>query len=122
MNGIFRRYENPLIRFLNFGAETKGTIGYYKPKWFAAAETGFDKAVITHFKHTNAYREAIYLHAKDGWYDPATGGHFYYGLQAGYSFKKIDITLNVGKVLSQDLKTMPLIPYYLMLGCNFRLP
>ena len=121
LNGIFRKYENPLVRLLNFGSETKVTFGYYKPKWYVAGETGFDKAIVTHFKHSEIFRDNIYPGVVDGWYEPAAGGNFYYGLQTGYSFKKCDITFNIGKVITQDFKTTPLIPYYMMLGINYSL-
>lgn len=121
LNGIYRRYENPLVRLQNFGSEMKGTLGYYKASWFVAGEISFDKAIVTHFKHPDLYREIIYGDVKDGWYEPATGGNFLYGLQTGYSFKQGDITLNFGKVVTQDFKATPLIPFYLMLGYNHRI-
>ncbi len=52
---------------------------------------------------------------------PATGGNFYYGIQAGFSQKKFDIYLNVGKTVSQDFKTNPTIPVYAQLGFNFKM-
>ena len=55
---------------------------------------------------------------KDGWYEPATGGNFHYGLQTGLSFAKSDITLKVGKVVQQDFETDPTMPLYLQLGYN----
>lgn len=120
-NGIYRRYENPLVRMQNFGSELKGTFGYYKPKWFVAGEFGFDKAIVTHFKHSKTFKETIFSDVKDGWYEPSTGGNFMYGIQTGYSFNKSDVTLNIGMVTTQDFKTTPLIPYYLMLGYNYRI-
>lgn len=119
--GIYRRYENQLVRLQNFGSEIRGTFGYYKSKWFVAAEVGFDKAILTHFKHSKTYRETIFSDVKDGWYEPTAGGNFLYGIQTGYSFKKSDLTLNIGKVTTQDFKTTPLVPYYLMLGYNYRI-
>lgn len=121
LNGIYRRYENPLVRLQNFGSEMKGTFGYYKPKWFVAGEIGFDKAIVTHFKHSKSFKENIFQEVKDGWYEPTTGGNFLYGLQTGYSFKKSDITLNIGMVKTQDFQSYPLIPYYLMFGYNYRI-
>lgn len=121
VNGIYRSYENPLVRLQNFGSELKGTFGYYEPKWFVAGEVGFDKAIVTHFKHSETYKETIFADVKDGWYEPATGGNFMYGIQTGYSFNKSDITFNIGMVTTQDFKTTPLIPYYLMLGYNHRI-
>lgn len=119
--GVFRRYENPLVRLVNFGSDVTGIVGYYKSEWFVAGEVGFDKAIVTHFKHSEVFKNTIYSGVKDGWYEPATGGNFYYGLQAGSSFKQIDLTFKIGKVITQDFKTTPLIPYYAQLGFNYKI-
>lgn len=121
LNGIYRRFETPLVRLQNFGSEMKGTFGRYKPKWFVAGEIGFDKAIVTHFKHSESFKENAFQEVRDGGYKPATGGNVLYGLQTGYSFKKSDITLNIGMVKTQDFKSNPLIPYYLMFGYNYRI-
>lgn len=119
--GIYRKYQNQLVTLQNFGSDIKGTFGYYKTRWFTSVEIGFDKAIVTHFKHSQKYRDEIYADVVNGWYEPATGGNFYYGLQGGYSFKKVDITVNLGKVVSQDFKTLPFLPFYLNLGFNYRI-
>ena len=120
IHGIYRRYENTLVRMQNFGSEMTGVIGYYKPKWFVAGEVGFDKAIVTHFKHSENFNDN-FPDAQDGWYEPSTGGNFYYGIQTGHSFKNSDFTLKIGKVFTQDFKTIPLLPYYLQLGYNYRI-
>jgi hypothetical protein len=117
IQGVFRRYENSYARLLNFGSDMGLTAGYYKHKWFAAGEAGFDKAIVTHFKHSAAYKQN-FPPVKDGWYEPATGGNFYYGLQTGYSCRRNDIYLKGGKILTQDFKSTPLLPFYLQLGVN----
>jgi hypothetical protein len=117
--GIFRRYENGLVRMVNFGSEFSGVLGYYRSKWFVAGEFGFDKAIVTNFKHSRAYRE-IYPQVTDGWYQPPTGGNYHYGLQTGFSFKQHDIYLKAGKIISQGFETKPLAPYYAQLGYNFK--
>jgi hypothetical protein len=119
-HGVFRRYENELVRLVNFGSDLAGIAGYYRSHWFAAAEVGFDKAIVTNFKHSNVYKDQ-YPGVVDGWYEPATGGNFYYGLQTGVSFKHKDLYLKAGKIITQDFKTEPLLPYYAQLGLNFRL-
>jgi len=119
IEGVFRRYENDFVRLVNFGSNMAGIVGYYHPKWFVSGEIGFDKAILTHFKHSKAYREQ-YLGVVDGWYEPATGGNFYYGLQTGFSFKRHDINLKAGKIITQDFKTKPLIPFYAELGYNMK--
>ncbi len=119
IQGIFRRYENDFVRMVNFGSELSATAGYYKKKWFVAGETGFDKAIVTNFKHTQLYKD-VYPAVKDGWYEPATGGNFYYGLQTGVSFKQSDFTLRLGKVVTEDFKTSPSIDFYFQLGYTLR--
>ena len=52
--GVFRRYENKIVRLLDFGCDLSGGIGYYRNRWFVSGEIGFDKAIITHFKHSRA--------------------------------------------------------------------
>jgi len=118
--GVYRRFENDQVRLQNFGSDLKLAGGIAKSKWFLLAEIGFDKAIVTHFKHSDAYKQEIYAMVVDGWYEPATGGNFYYGLQSGYSMTKADITLNIGKVISQDFKTAPFLPFYLNLGYNLK--
>lgn len=118
--GVFRGYENNFARLINFGSDISATVGYYKTKWFVAGEAGFDKAIVTHFKHTESYK-ALYPMVKDGWYEPSTGGNFYFGLQLGYSFKKNDFYLKAGKIVTQDFQSQPLVPFSFQLGVNFKI-
>ncbi len=111
VDGVFRRFENDFARLLNFGSDMSGVLGYYRTKWFIAGEAGFDKAIVTNFRQSAIYKNQ-YAGAQDGWYEPATGGNFYYGLQGGISFGRHDLTLKVGRVLVQDFKSKPLFPYY----------
>ena len=116
--GIIRRYENDMSRMLNFGSEFSATAGYYKKGWFAAAEFGFDKAIITHIKHSRLmhdYNPGV----QNGWYLP-TGGNFFYGLQAGVSFAGSDLIARVGKTAGQDWKKNTLIPAYAQIGWNVK--
>ncbi len=120
IQGITRRYQNQSVRLFNFGSDFAGTIGYYRKHWFLGAEAGFDKAIVTNFKHSEWFKNNIYDSVQDGWYEPATGGNFYYGLQGGISMKKVDITLKAGKILQQDFESQPLLPFYGQLGVNCR--
>lgn len=120
INGVIRRYENPLVRLVNLGSDVSAMIGYYQPKWYIAGEVSFDNALRTNFKHSTISKDT-YQMVQDGWYKPASGGNFYYGLQTGVSFKKSDITFSIGKAITQDFKTTPLIPYYAQLGLNLKI-
>ncbi|UPT69864.1 MAG: hypothetical protein M0D53_12065 [Flavobacterium sp. JAD_PAG50586_2] len=108
-----------MARFLNFGSEFSALAGLYKPKWYVAGELGFDKAITTHVKHSELAQE-YYPDIKNGWYIPR-GGNFLYGLHSGVSFKKNDLTLKFGKVIQEDFKTEPTIPFYFQLGLNRKL-
>lgn len=120
-NGIYRKFDSELVQLQNFGSELKGNIGFYKKHWFIAADLGFDKAIVTHFKHTEKYRNDIYSEVRDGWYEPATGGNINYGGQAGLSLGKFDLTLSFGKIIAQDFKSKPTLPLYFNLGLNLKL-
>jgi len=117
-NGIFRRFENPYARFVNFGSAFSAVAGYYRPKWFVAGVAGFDKAIATHIRHGAAYLDNV-PGAQDGWYVP-TGGNFNFGMQAGISGRKTEVFLDLGRVVTQDFKTTPFIPFYANLGVNRR--
>lgn len=119
VQGVFRRFENSYVRLNSFGSDLSGVMGYYKPKWFLAGEVGFDKAIVTHFKHSDLMKENF--PTKDGWYNPATGGNFYYGVQSGFSWRSHDLTIKVGKIITQDFKTEPLLPFYVQLGYNLKI-
>lgn len=118
---IYRRFQNPLVRLQNFGGETSLVAGYYKPRWFIAGEFGFDKALVTHFKHSDSFKKFIYANVQDGWAEPSTGGNFYYGLQTGISFRKSELILKAGLMREQSFQQTPLIPYYLQLGYNLKI-
>ncbi|WP_439504455.1 hypothetical protein [Sediminibacterium sp.] len=117
---VFRRYENTLVRLVNFGSDISATAGYYKSGWHFAVEIGFDKSIVTHFKHSKLYKEN-YPDVQDGWFEPATGGNFFYGFQSGISFKKHDIYLKLGKLITQDFRTTPSLPILVQLGYNSKI-
>lgn len=116
--GVFRRFENDNARFLNFGSDFSAVSGYYKSKWYVAGEFGFDKAIVTHIKHSDIIRE-YYPEIKNGWYIP-TGGNFFYGIQSGFSFGRNDLNLKIGKLTTQDFETTPSLPYYTQFSFNRR--
>lgn len=119
VNGVFRRYQNDFVRLENFGCDLAATIGYYRQMWFTAAEVGFDKAIVSNFKHSQAYMDQ-FPGVTNGWFIPPQGGNFYFGLQAGFTYRRHDIYIRAGKVLTQDFKTSPRVPFYAQLGYNIK--
>lgn len=116
--GIFRGYKSDLVKLQNFGSEFIGVFGYYKSKWFAAAEFGFDKAIATHIKNSELMKDN-YPGVQDGWYVP-TGGNFNFGIQGGYSIKTFDVTVKAGKTVDQRFQSTAMVPFYFQLGVNKR--
>ena len=57
--GIFRRYENDLVRLVDFGSEFSTNFGYYKTNWYVAGEFGFDKAIATNIKNTDEMKSDV---------------------------------------------------------------
>lgn len=113
-HGVFRRFGSSTVRMFNIGAEMGLTVGYFRPKWYLAAEANFDKAITTHLKNRSDDPYPV-----NGWYIP-TAGNFLYGMQAGYSLKKNDFNLKLGGIVSQDFKATPLMPLYLQLSyCRY---
>jgi hypothetical protein len=116
ISGVFRRFENDFTHLDNFGSVVSGTAGYYRPKWFVAGEFGFDKAIVTNVKQSEAYKDQ-YPDAVSGWY-VSTGGNYFYGLLAGLTLKNNDLNIRFGKMVTQDFKTTPLIPLFGQIGYN----
>ena len=111
---ITRGTENSVYRGFDFGADISGTLGVYRQKWFASTEFGFDKAVITHIKHTDWYRTNVYPDAKDGWYLD-TGGTYHYGLAGGIALGRMELVGRSGFLRTENYKDM-LPPMYASLG------
>ncbi len=116
---ITRGTENSVYKGINFGADFSGTLGLYRPRWFAAAEGGFDKAVITHVTHSDWYRRNVYPDAKDGWYLDA-GGTYRYGLAGGFVVGRTELMARLGLLRTERFnQLMP--PAYASVGVGFGL-
>ena len=116
----FRRYQNELVRIVSFGSDFALVTGYYHPAWYAAGEFGFDKSITSYLKHSDILK-SFFPGIRDGWYIP-TGGHFYYGIQAGKAIgERFDVTLRLGATKSQFDDEEAVLPYYLQLGVGVRL-
>lgn len=114
ITAIARGTENSIYRGFNFGADVTGTLGVYRSRWFAAAEAGKDKAIITHITHTDWYRTYFYPDAKDGWYLDA-GGTFHYGLTSGITLGRVEVVGRFGWLKTEDFNDiMP--PMYASVG------
>ncbi len=116
---VGRQNRNPFVRMNGLGSESGIHLGYYKEKWFVNIQFSTDNSYLTYFKHTEAYK-GNFPDAKDAWYQN-TANNQYFGLNAGYSFKKVDITLSSGLRQTDGLKTKLSLPMSLKLGVNYRL-
>ena len=115
---IVRGTKNGMSRMENVGVDIGVVGGYYTNRWFAAADSGFDAQLATHVTHDDAYRELVYMNAKDGWYSN-TGGNLRGGLQAGVRIDRYDISLRAGKVVDASGEA-PMLPIYANLTFDAR--
>jgi hypothetical protein len=111
---VTRTTENSVYRGLNFGADVGGTVGVYRNRWFVAGEAGFDKAIITHIRHTDWYRDNFYPGARDGWYLTG-GGTARYGFAAGVAIGPVELVGRAGWLLTEKRNEL-LTPGYATLG------
>ncbi|MBD3289498.1 hypothetical protein GF337_11905 [candidate division KSB1 bacterium] len=116
--GNFRRYQTSMVRIASFGADFSVLAGFYKSSWHIAGELGFDKAISSHLKHSEEYRNNVWAEIKDGWYVP-TGGNWYYGIQGSKTIGgTYDITLRAGATNAQGNDEDSMLPFYFQLGLN----
>ena len=94
-SAVMRGTDNAIYRGFNWGADVSGTLGVYRPRWFAAGELGKDKAIVTHITHSRWYRDNYYPDAKDGWYLDA-GGTMRAGVTSGIAVGRTELALRAG--------------------------
>jgi hypothetical protein len=114
---IARGTDNVIYRGLNLGADVTGALGVYRPGWFAAAEFGKDKAIITHITHSDWYREHHYADARDGWYLDA-GGTYHYGAVGGIAIGRAEVLGRFGFHRTEDFNDLT-PPLYASVGIGF---
>lgn len=106
---ILRRYESPLARMYNIGADIPLTFGFIKPKWGIVTIASYDMAISTHIKH--GYLREYYPEIRDGWYG-ASGGNFKFGTRVHLSLSSWNAFLTLGKHYGQDFKDNPTLPFF----------
>ncbi len=111
---ITRGTQNVVYRGLDFGADLTGTLGVYRRGWFAAAQFGKDKDIISHITNSQWYRDNAYEGAKDGWYLDC-GGTFHYGLTAGVTVGRTELVGRAGFRQTEDWNPIT-PPFYGSLG------
>jgi hypothetical protein len=112
-----RGTSNRVFRAVNFGSDFGATAGVYRRGWFMAGEIGFDKAIITHLKHTQEYRDQYYADAKDGWY-LNNGGTGRLGIMTGTSLGGAELMVRGGISRTQGGEALA-VPAYLTVGVGF---
>ncbi|MBX9856365.1 MAG: hypothetical protein K2Y26_12645 [Gemmatimonadaceae bacterium] len=115
---LTRGTSNTVFRGTNFGADVGITAGMYRPRWFVAGETGYDKPIVTHVTHTQGYRRTYYADAKDGWYID-TGGTRRLGVVTGTSLRGVELMLRAGVARTRGGEAL-VAPGYATLGMGFR--
>lgn len=115
---VDRQNSNPFVRMRSLGIESAMQLGFYKEKWFAGLVFSNDYSFATRLRHTKAYK-GNYSGVVDGWYQN-TANNVSFGLNTGYSFKKIDSTLSPGLTRTDGLRSTPALSFYVKFGVNYR--
>src|SRR5262249_27863291 len=113
---IARGTSNSIYNALNLGASTAFTAGAYRPGWFLAAETGFDKAISTRITNSDWYREYYYADAKNGWY-LTPGGTVHVGLTGGATLGHLELTVRAGTLRTERFNSLA-PPMYASVGAG----
>lgn len=106
---IARAYQSEIAQLLNLGIDLNATLGYYRPKWFLAAELEVDHTLATRLNHGSLQEN--YPEIYDGWVG-SSGGNFKFGGNLGYSFGNQLVSLRLGKVYAQNFQDNPTLPFY----------
>ena len=114
---ITRGTKNSIHNAISFGMDITFLLGYYRNRWFAAGEFGYDGAIFTYINHSDWYKTYFYSDAKDGWYRN-TASNFHYGFRTGFSLSRIEITLRAGVQKSKSIID-PLVPFFGVLGLTY---
>lgn len=106
---LARGYKSNIAQVLNVGLDLNVALGYYRPKWFLAAEAGADQTLATQLKQGSLKEN--YPGIYEGWIG-STGGNFKFGGHLGYSFGTQLASLRLGKVYAQNFRNNPTLPFY----------
>ena len=113
-----RGNDNATARLLGVGADLSVLGGYRASSWFIGAEAGLDAELATYIIPSDAYRMRVYDGAREGWYS-ATEGTLRYGLHAGATLGRGELSLRVGQMYTTDL-TPTLLPLFATAGYGRR--
>jgi hypothetical protein len=119
LSPTLRGTENAASDMAAVGVDLRLTGGYYARRWFLAGEAGIDWVAATHITFSDAYRD-MYSGARNGWYGNP-GGTTYAGLNAGVSFRSVDVIVRAGVPRTTELEQQT-VPLYVTAGVNVTLP
>ncbi|RIW13340.1 hypothetical protein D0X99_16315 [Algoriphagus lacus] len=114
---VNRQNSNPFVKMQSLGSESGFQFGYYKLKWYANLNFSVGSSIVTNFQHTEAYK-GNFSGAKDGWYENASNSQLF-SVNTGYSLRKMDATLSLGLLRTEEFKSSPSLPYYIKIGLNY---
>lgn len=115
---VFRKRKTDYVNHFGWGTDLGLIGGWYREKFFLAAETGYDRTWFSHIRHDQPYLEQ-FPEAVSGWYQ-SKAANVYVGIQGGYSWQRLDINLRLGRTFRPN-GSANLVPLYAMLGANIRI-
>jgi hypothetical protein len=91
--------------------------GYESARWGLLLEGGYDQFLSTYISHSDAYREAFYADAKDGWY-ALSGSKARGGLRGGARLGDFEIAARAGINTTGTFHSIS-PPFYVTLGTSY---
>ncbi len=104
----------------SFGLDFHVFAGLTNEKWNVGADIQYNKMFTTHIKHTDIYRENVFLDAVDGWYKN-TAANIRLGFLVNRTIKDFDIYLKAGYSTTGQFNDYLFVPtIYSNIGVNYR--
>lgn len=120
---------NPMLVNTKMETETMTSIGsdfhlffgYTNAKWNVGTHVNFNQVFSTYIKHTDKYRDNVFVSAVDGWYKN-TASNLRSGIFVNCTFNRTNIYIDGGISKTGTLKNYLFVPnYYFQIGVTYNL-
>lgn len=119
---------NPLIvnlkmqteRMTSLGADFHLFAGITNSKWNIGLTSTYNQVFSTHIKHTDKYKNNVFLDVQDGWYKN-TASNIRLGIHANRTLNKFNIYIDGGLSKTGTFNNYLFVPpIYALLGLNYQ--
>ncbi len=116
---LVRSTRNRIYRATAVGVDVELTPTIVLGRWAAGGELGYDKGLLLHLHHTQAFRDRVYADVVDGWYQSG-GGTLRGGVRVAVRAGTVQLRLRAGMTMTEGGNAQ-LVPFYAELGAAIAL-